>query len=475
MSPQPSTFCSLLPLPDYPRGRHSFKKVPSYLWYEEEMHDFREAADPSVLYHDGAWYLYPSAGMAYVSTDFVTWTHHRMEPYDCGYAPTVERFRGQFLLTACQAGMWTSESPLGPFREIGPILLPDGTPLGTPSDPGWSDPMLFADGDRLYAYWGIAHPGIFGAELDPEHPNRMLTAPKLLFSYNPEHEWERLGEWNEDPTRSFVEGAWMVKNKGRYYLTYTAPGTTFSSYAMGCYTSDRPLGPFVYQSTNPILRQSAGLIRGPGHGSVVRGPNDTWWAFFTCTACNHHMYERRVGVTPAGFDADGNLFAVPPSELPQRAPGLLPRPELGNSAGLLPVNMNRTPRASSKIPGREPRYATDSCMKTWWQAAPDDREPWLMVYLDNTYTMSAVSILWAEPDLAYDAGRTPTPMKYRLEYSMDAADWKTALDASTNETDLLIDYREFAPVSALWVRLHVLEVPPAGVGVIHLAVFGVKS
>ena len=83
------TYCNPLPLPDYPRGMLSHDKTRSWGWLRRERMDFRETADPSVIYHEGKWYLYPSCGMAFVSEDFVTWTHHRVEPYKPGYAPTV--------------------------------------------------------------------------------------------------------------------------------------------------------------------------------------------------------------------------------------------------------------------------------------------------------------------------------------------------------------------------------------------------
>ena len=66
------TYCNPLPLPDYPRGRFSHNKDETG-WRCEERPDFRELADPSVLYWEGKWYLYPSGRMAYVTEDFVTW------------------------------------------------------------------------------------------------------------------------------------------------------------------------------------------------------------------------------------------------------------------------------------------------------------------------------------------------------------------------------------------------------------------
>jgi hypothetical protein len=471
-APLEKTYCNPLPLPDYPRGRASrFKESGGWLNSETPV-DFRELADPSVLYWDGRWYLYPSAGMAWVSEDFVTWRHRTMNLDDVGYAPTVMAHRDRFYLTACGANLFCADSPLGPWRDLGPLRRKDGAPLG-----GHYDPMLFADDDgRVYLYWGCGAPAIFGIELDETNPTRAVGDPRLLFAYHPEHVWERYGDFNEDPSVSWCEGPWMFKHARRYYLTYTAPGTTFNSYGMGVYIADAPLGPFRYGAGNPILRDTEGLVRGPGHGCLVRGPQDTLWAFYTCTRCYHHMFERRIGMDPAGFDAEGNLFVRGASETPQWAPGVLARPQDGNATGLLPVTINKYPRASSVAPGRDPVYAIDRSLRTWWQAAADDPQPWLGVDLwcATPFTVAAVRLAWAEPGLHYDRA-PPGPMQYRVEgRATPDAPWSVLLDRTANREDMLIDYQTFPPRAVKEVRLVVTDWPRGiGVGVSDFSVFGV--
>ena len=43
----------------------------------------------------------------------------------------------------------------------------------------------------------------------------------------------------------YIEGAWMDKRCGKYYLQYACPGTQFNTYSDGVYVSDNPLGPFT--------------------------------------------------------------------------------------------------------------------------------------------------------------------------------------------------------------------------------------
>jgi xylan 1,4-beta-xylosidase len=46
--------------------------------------------------------------------------------------------------------------------------------------------------------------------------------------------WEVPGDRNDDPKAdSWVEGSWMNKHDGTYYLQYAAPGTQFKTYGDG--------------------------------------------------------------------------------------------------------------------------------------------------------------------------------------------------------------------------------------------------
>jgi len=71
---------------------------------------------------------------------------------------------------------------------------------------------------------------------------------------------QRLGDWNGNPARGWIEGAWTLKRNGKYYLTYAAAGTENRTYAMGCAVSKSPLGPFVPQKNNPASDKSLDLV-----------------------------------------------------------------------------------------------------------------------------------------------------------------------------------------------------------------------
>lgn len=471
--PLARSFANPLALPDYPLGNWTQKPSPNMdRWLKGYKQDFRELADPSVLFHKGRWILYPSVSMAYVTEDFVHWTHRPLQPAKIGdgYAPTVVEFRGRFYMTGCFAELYVADDPLGPFSSLGPILTPSGERI----DKSIFDPMLFADDDgRLYLYYH-AKGALVGTRLDPERPTRMELEPRTLAAARTAEEWERYGEYNEDPRRSYMEGVWMFKQGSEYYLTFTGPGTALGTYALGAYRGKTPLGDFVYQRRNPVLRKTTGLVPGSGHGCIVRGPNGTLWAFVTSVVGNFHVFERRIGLFPVGIDENGDLYGLPVRDVPQWAPGRLEHPEKDNETGWLPVSVRTLAAGSSCEPGRTADYAIDDSARTWWQPKDDDPSPSLIVDLRTRYRVAAVRILWAEPNLDHEKGILPGPFRYRVLYQADKGkSWLTALDCGDNRTDLLVDYRAFPAVSARRLKLEILGAP-AGVrpGVMEFTVFG---
>lgn len=460
-----NTYSNPIPLPDYPIGRKCVRGEGGYKC------DYRETADPSVIYEDGVWYLYPSCGMAYYSEDFKTWKHKRLNVYDIGYAPTVVKHKGKFYLTAYDSELYVGDTPLGPFECLGNFKTVKGEILRV------GDPMLFSDSGRLYLYSGCGKE-IRGAELDSSNPTQLITENMLMFGMNTEeHEWERMGEWNQDPTYSWIEGAWMYKRGDTYYLTYSAPGTEWITYAMGAYKSKSPLGPWEYMKTSPFLLSKTGLVRGTGHGSIVDGPKDTAWVFYTCCVCYGGAFERRIGFDPIGFDENGDIIRVNVSENPVYAPGVIKKPWLNNKTDLIPLTQGMRACATSCADGRDELYAVDDSMKTWWQPKDSDTEPALTVNMaGEPFEIYTARIMWRDVGLNVRDGILPEPIGYVIEAKNKDNNWECVLDKSDNRTDMLIDYVYLKPTLATDVRLRITKKPRnIKIGLINFTVFGKSS
>lgn len=474
------TYCNPLPIENIESGR-ALDATLEGIRDVKSLRDYRSIADPSVIYHEGKWIMYPSYSIAYVSENFVDWKQVDVGIHDVGYSPAIVNFKGTWYLCGRDAKMYSSKSPLGPFSFCGDMTYSDGRVFCPP------DACFLSDGDRLYIYYfssrkdenGNTVTGTRGAECDPDEPWKLISDPVIINEFDSEVGWQRLGEHNENEGLGYIEGQWMIKIGSRYYLLYSGSGTAYSSYANGvAYSDEGPLSGFRPQTRhNPLTEKRHGYLRGAGHGCIVEGPNDTYWVFYTSLFNYNFKFERRIGMDPIGIDENGELFCPAVTDTPQYAPGVFEHPERGNSAGLLPLTfMLPTHEVSSAVPGREGIYALDDSILTWWQPTEDDAEKTLTVTLNanSGYYINSVRIVWRDIGMETLDGTVPGPFKYTVEYQAPcSSEWKTLIDASDNERDLCVDYRETDRVIAKKLRLRILGTPRGiQAGVSNFTAFG---
>ena len=238
---------------------------------------FREGADPTLVSFKGKYYLFVSmsAGFWY-SDDLLHWDFHA-DPdlliYD--YAPDVRQVGDFLYFCASRKGrncpiLRTADPLTEPFTEV-------SAPFAF-----W-DPDLFCDDDgRVYFYWGCSNTTpIYGVEMDPDTMTPIGEKQELIFGnetvlgyerpgnngivdreasvlyqsmkqfYNPETgkldlppqmanipglSAESLTAMFNAVGKPYIEGAFMTKHNGTYYLQYACPGTQYNTYADGVYT-----------------------------------------------------------------------------------------------------------------------------------------------------------------------------------------------------------------------------------------------
>lgn len=460
-----ATYCNPLCVEGVPSGR--FLDMRLTRDDPRKYKDYRSISDPSVVYYDGKWILYPSYSLAYESTDFVNWKKIDIGVEEVSYSPAIACHRGKWYLMGHSApDIYVCDRPDGKFTHYGMLKDKNGNVRTA------TDCCLFADDtDRMYIYWhgsapieglNCEYPTVtFGAELDPDDPSRMITDPVLINHFEPEYEWQRMGEHNQNARMGWIEGQWMYKKNGRYYLLYSGSGTQYSTYAGGImYSDEGPLSGFVHQKNHdPLTRKTEGLVRGAGHGCITNGPGGTIWSFYTCTFCFNHLYERRIAMDELKIDGDGELYCTGCTETPQFAPGS----GMSGDAGLLPLTFMQKPDATSCAPGRDAIYAVDSSILSWWQPSDDDPSPCITVPLcsdssDGAYDVSSLRIIWRDVGMETLDGIFPGPFRYTVEY-LFGGEWKMLVDCSENTRDLCVDYRQFEPVRARALRLNILGAP----------------
>ena len=444
------------------------------------------SGDITVIKEKGKYYMFCTGGGAWISDDMLNWSFHRVEKVPV--APHVVKYNGSFYMCGNESPVYKADNPLGPYTSIGEWK---NTPDVAGGWNGAFDVDIFIDdNNKPYLYYpGRGVSGIYVVPLDPNDISKFAGPVKHLFGFNSNHVWERYGEMNEYTDVAWVEGPWLQKHNGIYYLEYSASGTQWKTYAEGYYTAKSPMGPFKYASNNPLLRKTEGLVTGPAHGSIVEGPDGNLWQFYTIVLSNPPG-GRRIGMDRVIFNKNGNI-SVKVTDTPQWAPGTVSNPKNGNS-GSIPVTinkiraMNALSKFSSEQPGREAAYAVDNSSGTWWEPVLADTMPTLTVELSPATRFDVVQLFTIDgARIMFNGGRrglgrpstTAQPpadiYKYKIEVSMDGKTYATALDQTNNTVSINTIFEEIPPVKCRFVRLTMTNWPKTTpLGILEFTVFG---
>lgn len=418
--------------------------------------EYREAADPLIVLHNGDYFLFASkSGGYWYSPDMRDWTLVVPTGYALeDFAPGVVTIGGRMYITAHkQKAIYTTDDPKrGSWRKIADIDQ-------------YSDPAFFLDDDgRLYLTYGASLNGrISIVELDPKQDFKVIGGPFSLMRANyAEHGWERSGADNLGAIMTegyrlgpYIEGSWMTKHNGTYYLQYSAPGTVWKTYADGVYTSTSPTSGFTYAPYSPFSYKPGGFIGSAGHAGTFRDKVGNYWRVVTMVVSVLHKFERRVGVFPAGFDADGvmrtNTYL---GDYPQFLPGVARAPLDSNRVPWMLLSNGARATASSSLGGRPTERAFDEDIQTHWSARTGNAGEWLRADLGRASVIRAVQLNFAEQDMRAAGRETPTQQRWTLETSLDGARWTMLEDRRAGRVDAPHAYVELAsPRRARYVRI----------------------
>lgn len=473
----------------------------------------REGADPSMVFFRGKYLVFPSMTCGFLySDDLVHWELHptpMLPGYD--YAPDVRVVGNRLYFCASNHDHGVHYRTDDPFSDQWERI--DG------EMPFW-DPNLFCDEDgRLYFYWGSSTTEpLYGVELDRETLRPLGEKVPLVWADPETKGFERTGE-DHIPERSkeeqaailahmeqspmpesmkkaaiafitgapYVEGAWMTKHDGKYYLQYGASGSRFNVYGDAVYVSDAPLGPFRMAENNPFSYKPGGFFPGAGHGSTMEDLHGNLWHIATGRICVNHNFERRIGLYPAGWDADGEMFCNQRyGDWPIAVSGGKQDPWTKPRWMLL--SYGKPARASSAC--RPATHVTDEDIRTCWLAERNAPGEWVEIDLEEVSDIHAIQINFGDSGMEVSLpegaalhgalnqqryiAETISPTRWLLEGSLDGHVYFIIEDKRTAETDLPHDLvvREKG-ISARYLRLTVESLPYGQVPCVSgLRVFG---
>jgi hypothetical protein len=210
-------------------------------------------------------------------------------------------------------GVATSKTPEGPF-------VAEPKPIANSYS---IDPSVFQDDDgSFYMYFG----GIWGGQLQRwnknqydangalRKPEEAAVLPRVarlspnMKSFAEEVKEIMLVDENGNPLterendKRFFEAAWVYKNNGTYYFTYSTGDTHFINYATG----SSPYGPFTYKGV--VLQPVEGWTN---HHSIVKF-KDKWLLFYHDVQLSGKTHLRNIKVTELKHNSDGSIQTVTP-------------------------------------------------------------------------------------------------------------------------------------------------------------------
>lgn len=271
------------------------------------------------------------------------WYHRRF------WAPEIHKIQDKYYVTFnCRnkekgydwqhIGYAVSDHIEGPYT----VITDDG-PLAR-----GNDLTLFEDDDKkVYAFWhNVLEDGTFwlgSAEIDLKTGKFLTDTLSAISPGSVEYERNTQGQIetifregrNERKIQTYhewdsqgIEGAYVLKRNGVYYLFYSS---WTRGYEIGYATATNIKGPWKKASTNPIyggtkadLCEKRGFncekdplnpFNAVGHNAVFKGADGRLW--LSCHGISKYNKYPHLMLDPLDFDKDGGIKKIKPSYTPQ--------------------------------------------------------------------------------------------------------------------------------------------------------------
>jgi hypothetical protein len=428
--------------------------------------------EPVVLIFEDNYFLFVSHRKGYwYSPDFKDWTYVDAPNYPGGVVSVVEMDGTLYGCSMNNKNVFKATNPYKGEWEL----------CGELSSDRYGDANMFYDNGRLYLYYGWSQLMPFKVvELDKKTFKEIAGPEILFFSDYRNHGFEK--RTKDDVIFSifngrrdyyeeeypWIEGPWMTKHNGKYYLQYAAIGLELLSYSHGVYVGDSPMGPFTYSQHNPLTFKTTGFAVGAGHGSTFHDKNGQLWTI--CMIPSSYGGAGRgseLAIFPTAVDNEGVMHSnVEFGDYPQYWPGTRTDAVEHNWTGWKLLSHQKKVTVSSTFENYLPENGVDEDFMTNWAAATGNPGEFFQVDLGKVADIRAIQCnfdhVGAEQPArgGFGGGFGPAPANpeyyqcYTVEVSVDGNNWTCILDKSQNKYDFHHDYTQLdSPVQARYVKL----------------------
>ena len=455
--------------------------------------------EPVVIIYDDNYFLFVSHRRGYwYSADFRDWTYVDAPGYPGGVVSVVEM---DGKLIGCSMNNRNVYRAIDPYKG-------EWEKIGELSSDRYGDANMFVDDDgRLYMYFGWSQIMPFQVvELDKETFKEIGEPKPLFWSDIKNHGFEVRkpedviysifnGRRDYGPEElPWIEGPYMIKHNGKYYLQYAAIGLEFISYSHGIYVSDSPMGPFTYSEHNPLTFKTSGFQVGAGHGSTFHDKKGNLWTICMIPAqYGEGGRGSELAIYPTAVDKQGVMYSnTALGDYPQYYPDERKVGGVDNYVDWKLLSVNKKAIVSSTFENYKPSQALDEDFKTCWVAATGDAGEFFTVDLGDKASINAIQINWDHIGAAragggmggfggmMGGGRTQQAQAeqlyqcYEVFVSDDNSNWTKIISKPQNKMELKHDYNELEkPVSARYVKVvNVATYDNAKFSIKDLRIFG---
>ncbi len=258
-------------------------------------------------------------------------------PFIAYWAPEVAERDGTFFMYYSAAGVGSDEThrlrvatashPAGPFQDTGRILLPeegftiDAHPFCDPKDGQW---YLFFAKDFFDERVGTGTAVVALADDMISTQGAVTTVLRASADWQIHARNRRIYQQTWDAWHT-VEGPFIVVHQGLYYCLYSGGAWHTADYGVSYGVAEHPLGPWrdEWSAEGPSVLRGTADVLGPGHNSVVTGP-DGKTQFVVYHAWDVAKTARRLCIDPLTW-APGDSWPKPRCQGPSVGTQPLPQ------------------------------------------------------------------------------------------------------------------------------------------------------